>query len=117
MRAKQDLLDHGRSTATANGWFSVPKMLHGDAAFAGQVYADANLANSGYRVGGTIHIIVNNQIGFTTAPEYSRSSEYYTDRRKDDQHRSSRQRRRPGASGVARLAVDSDNGSRRTRRQ
>ncbi len=78
VRAKQDLID-----GEADPKFSVvPLMLHGDAAFAGQgVVAEVlNLALlKGYRTGGTIHIVVNNQIGFTTAPEYSRSAEYCTD--------------------------------------
>lgn len=57
-------------------------LLHGDAAFAGQGLVAECLGMSqlkGYRTGGTIHLIVNNQIGFTTAPMYSRSSPYPSD--------------------------------------
>ena len=75
VRAKQDLLDKGEG-----GYSVMPLMLHGDAAFAGQgvVAETLNLALlRGYRTGGTVHVVINNQVGFTTAPEASRSSSQY----------------------------------------
>jgi len=60
----------------------LPLLLHGDAAFAGQGVVAECFALSGvrgHRTGGTMHLIVNNQIGFTTAPRYSRSSPYPSD--------------------------------------
>ncbi|GAA4786223.1 multifunctional oxoglutarate decarboxylase/oxoglutarate dehydrogenase thiamine pyrophosphate-binding subunit/dihydrolipoyllysine-residue succinyltransferase subunit [Actinomycetospora chlora] len=77
VRAKQDLLDRG-----PEGFTVMPVALHGDAAFAGQgvVAETLNLALlRGYRTGGTVHVVVNNQVGFTTAPEHTRSSQYSTD--------------------------------------
>ncbi|MGP6173522.1 multifunctional oxoglutarate decarboxylase/oxoglutarate dehydrogenase thiamine pyrophosphate-binding subunit/dihydrolipoyllysine-residue succinyltransferase subunit [Corynebacterium sp. A21] len=76
-RAKQDLLDKGE-----DGFTVVPLLIHGDAAFSGLgiVPETINLAQlRGFTVGGTIHIVVNNQIGFTTTPDSGRSSHYSTD--------------------------------------
>ena len=55
--------------------------MHGDAAFAGQgIVAECfAMGLPGHNIGGTIHIIVNNQIGFTTAPRFARSSPYPSD--------------------------------------
>lgn len=60
----------------------VPVLMHGDAAFSGQgvVYEGFGMSDlKDYTTGGTVHIVVNNQIGFTTDPRYSRSSDYCTD--------------------------------------
>ena len=82
-RARQDELRNGRQKTREEVIDQVlPVLLHGDAAFAGQgtVMETLQLANlTGYRTGGTIHLVVNNQIGFTTSPEMSRSSIYSTD--------------------------------------
>ncbi|MEV0486535.1 multifunctional oxoglutarate decarboxylase/oxoglutarate dehydrogenase thiamine pyrophosphate-binding subunit/dihydrolipoyllysine-residue succinyltransferase subunit [Streptomyces sp. NPDC050508] len=77
VRARQDIINKGGTDFTV-----LPLALHGDAAFAGQGVVAETLNMSqlrGYRTGGTIHIVINNQVGFTAAPESSRSSMYATD--------------------------------------
>ncbi|MCL6423797.1 multifunctional oxoglutarate decarboxylase/oxoglutarate dehydrogenase thiamine pyrophosphate-binding subunit/dihydrolipoyllysine-residue succinyltransferase subunit [Brachybacterium sp. JHP9] len=76
VRAKQDRLER------VTDFPVLPILIHGDAAFAGQGVVPETLNLSelrGYRTGGTIHVIINNQIGFTTLPDSSRSSYYSSD--------------------------------------
>jgi 2-oxoglutarate dehydrogenase E1 component len=76
VRAKQDRVTDASRTRC------LPLLIHGDAAFAGQgIIAEAfNMSElDGYRVGGTVHVIVNNQVGFTTSPHAAKSTTYATD--------------------------------------
>lgn len=84
-RAKQDQLvgpTHTDSLPLSERSKVLPLLIHGDAAFAGQGVIQETFGLSGlkgYRVAGSLHVIINNQIGFTTAPRFSRSSPYPSD--------------------------------------
>ena len=83
-----DTVVQGMTRAKAEQWFEgdyeklIPILIHGDAAISGQgiVYEALQMSNlNGYTVGGTVHIVINNQVGFTTNPRDSRSTLYCTD--------------------------------------
>ena len=105
VRAKQDQLNDAIERSKV-----LPLLIHGDAAFAGQGVVAECFGLSGlrgHRTGGSLHFIINNQIGFTTYPRYSRSSPYPSDVAKlVEAPDLPRQRRRPGSGGVLRQGRD-----------
>ncbi|MDV6331588.1 2-oxoglutarate dehydrogenase E1 component [Asticcacaulis sp. 201] len=81
-RAKQAFKLRGKSDANPDRGMAMGLLIHGDAAFAGQgvgMECFALMGLKGYKTGGTMHFVINNQIGFTTAPRFSRSSPYPSD--------------------------------------
>ena len=82
VRAKQQQRSGATSITEESCQQVMPLLLHGDAAFAGQgIVAETLMLTDlrGYRTGGTMHFVINNQVGFTTSPQYSRSGVYCTD--------------------------------------
>ena len=81
-RTRADQTDRSQAVVTVDHARTFPVLIHGDAAFAAQgvVAETLNLARlDGYAVGGTIHLIANNQVGFTTGPREGRSTDYSSD--------------------------------------